>query len=91
VNRTTFFFSYLAEIPLEGHMDAEVAEYFLDRNEAILILDLSRHRQDLDQTTLFQELRAQKLLTPMEIESYRQTLLGLLDRGNLYWWPSRTP
>jgi len=86
-----FFFFYEIESPLQGHMDMDLAEYFYDRPEALLWHDLQEHRDDLDQTMLFQRLSTQHLMTDAELSEYRRRLIAELERRNFRWWPQPPP
>jgi hypothetical protein len=87
VNSSDFWFFYQIEQPLDKMMDKELAQYFYDHHEGIIIRDLSSHRNDLDDSFLMRHLRDR--IPPPNVERYRKVLIQYLDFTNLYWWTSR--
>jgi hypothetical protein len=86
VNRAPFFFVYEVEALLDKHVNRDVAEYLFERHEALIYDDLYAGRDNLDQTRLFQLIDEQSLLTPPELDHFRERLRELLRRQNFYWW-----
>jgi hypothetical protein len=87
VNSCDFWFFYQIQQPLDKMMDKEIAQYFYDHPEGIIIRDLSSHRNDLDDSFLIRHLRDR--IPPQNVERYRKVLIQYLDFTNLYWWESR--
>jgi hypothetical protein len=87
VNRSDVWFFYEIQHPLDGRMDRDIAEYLFDRPEAVLIGDLERGRDDLDDTQLFKLIRRDNRLTDEQMVMYRKMVMDAVDTTNLYWWP----
>jgi len=84
VNSADFWFFYQVQQPLDKQMDKEMAQYFFDHHEGIIIHDLSSHRNDLDDSLLFRILSTR--LSPDELARYRELVSRELKDTNYYWW-----
>jgi hypothetical protein len=79
-NELDFFAYYYVRVPV----DSQVAGGYLDRRPVGMILDdLLRHRDQLDSMHWFGTIRNSQ--TPADTAQYRQWVLDVLSRRNLYW------
>jgi hypothetical protein len=79
-----FWFFYRVQQPLDGLMDKEIAQYFYDHPEGIIIHDLSVNG---DRSPLLTHLSGK--LTADQVAAYRRIVNGALNDTNLYWWTPR--
>jgi hypothetical protein len=84
VNTSEFWCWYQIQDPLQNKMDRDVAEYFYDHPEGVVLHDLSSHRNDLDDTMLFRRLKDR--FTAAELENYRNLVQAHLAPVNLFWF-----
>jgi hypothetical protein len=85
VNRADFWFLYYLQQPLQGRMNSDLSEYIYDHHEGIIFHDLWSHRQDMDHSEFFTNLK--DVLTPQDLTAYRQRASQIIARTNFYWWP----
>lgn len=86
VNKLDFWTVHRLAGPFEnGGMDLEVYRYFNDHMEGTIIADLERHKKDLQNSQLLQQLS--RTLTPESADQYKEAVAKMLKETNFYWLP----
>jgi hypothetical protein len=90
VNRADFWLFYRLYTPIQPVADGDIAAYFYGRPEAVLYYQMESHRDDLDETFVFQRLS--RKITPRSLANYRKLAKEVMDDRNLYWFgpPGKT-
>jgi hypothetical protein len=85
VNRADFWLFYRLYPPIQPVADRDITAYFYGKPEWLLYYQLESHRDDLDETFVFQRLSGK--ITQRSLADYRALVKDAMDDTNLYWFP----
>lgn len=83
VNRLPFWAYYREKIALDVAWTDTSAAYFRDHHVGVIVDDLLRHRDDLDDLPFMADMK--KRVPPQFFDDYRKALNEMLRTGNWYW------
>jgi hypothetical protein len=86
MNRLPFYIFYHARVALDRVQSPLLTDYFTNQHDAMIAVQLSRHRDDLEALPFVAEVK--RLAPASYFEAYRHNLATQLDRGNRYLQPA---